>query len=159
MLVYVWSQMSCCKWLKLSSEFHFAVQHAEPRYMKLWHHNDLIYARYHHWHFWQFCCSKHDVTMVSDCQATERMRNDHSGSNVLKMGRHNTLLLLTVITKVPVECILNQHNYVCVIFWWRKQKKMQNVAELYCHASNIYLWLQTLWSSQMEKNNYIFHIS
>ena len=36
-----------------------------------------------------------------------------------------------------------------------KRKKTQKLAELYCRTGNMYVWLQTLWSSQIEKNNYI----
>ena len=86
-LVYVWSQMSCCKWLNLSLEFSFAVRHAGPRYRKLWRHNDLIYTLIIIDAFVnKFNCSKHDVTMVSGSQATGRTCNDYSGSKVLKMG-------------------------------------------------------------------------
>ena len=58
----------------------------------------------------KFNFSKHDVTMTSGSQAAVRTCNDYSGSNVQsfcsRCGRHNTLLLLTVITKVLVECII-----------------------------------------------------
>ena len=93
--------------------------------------------------------------MVSGCETTVCTCNNYSGSNVLKMGRHDTILLLTVITKVLVECIIELQSYVCVIFWWSNQKKAQKVAELYCRSKNIYLWMHTLWSSHIEKNNYI----
>ena len=57
-----------------------------------------------------FNCSKHDVTMASGSQATVRTCNLYSGSNVRRFcsrcGRHNTLSLLTVITKVLVEYIV-----------------------------------------------------
>ena len=36
-----------------------------------------------------------------------------------------------------------------------KRKKTQKLAELYCRTGNMYVWLQTLWPSQIEKNNYI----
>ena len=52
---------------------------------------------------------------------------------------------------------LNQHSYVRVRFQWSNQKKTQKLAESYCCACNIYLWLQALWSSQTEKNNYIWN--
>ena len=58
----------------------------------------------------KFYCSKHDVTMASGSQATVRTCNDYSGSTVRsfssRCGRHDTLLLLTVITKVLVERII-----------------------------------------------------
>ena len=86
-LVYVWSETSCCKWLKISLEFNFTLWHAEPRYTKLWRYNDLIYVHYYHWRFCQkFNCSKHDATMVSGSQVTVCTCNDYSDSNVLKMG-------------------------------------------------------------------------
>ena len=53
-LVCVWSQMSCCNWLKLSLEFNFAVRHisghTEPAMRS---YNLTIYARYYHWRFCQ----------------------------------------------------------------------------------------------------------
>ena len=92
-------------------EFNFAVRHTEACFTKLWRHNDLIYARYHHWRFCQkINCSKPDVTNVSGSQATERTCNNYSGSNERSfcpcMKRHDTLLLLSIITKVVVECII-----------------------------------------------------
>ena len=57
-----------------------------------------------------FICSKHDVTMACSSQATVRTFNDYSGSKVRssssRCGRHDTLSLLTVITKVLIECII-----------------------------------------------------
>ena len=48
--------------------------------------------------------------MASGSQATERTCKDYSGSKVRsfssRCGRHDTLSLLTVITKVLVECII-----------------------------------------------------
>ena len=58
----------------------------------------------------KFNCSKHDVTMVSGSLATVCTCNDYRGSNVgsfcSRCGRHDTLSLLTVITKALVECII-----------------------------------------------------
>ena len=54
-----------------------------------------------------------------------------------------------------LNALLNQYSFVGGIFWWSNQKKTQKWAELYCRTSNIYIWLQTLWSSQIEKSNYI----
>ena len=51
-LICVWSQMSCCKWLKLSSSAAHQWDH-RTRYAKLWRYNDLIYAHYYHWRFCQ----------------------------------------------------------------------------------------------------------
>ena len=104
----VWSQMNCCEWLKLSLKFNLAVRHAEPRYTKLWGHNDLIYARYYHWSFVnKFNCSKLGVIMVSGSQATLCTCNDYSGSNVLKIGATR----YSIVT----DC-----NYVssCLLHYW-----------------------------------------
>ena len=58
----------------------------------------------------KFSCSKHDVTMASGRQGTVRTCNDYISSKVRsfssRCGRHDTLSLLTVITKVFVECII-----------------------------------------------------
>ena len=54
-------------------------------------------------------CSKHDVTMVSDSQATVRSVTITAAPmcNISSQGGGNTtLLLLTVITKVLDECII-----------------------------------------------------
>ena len=71
--------------------------------------------------------------MVSGSQATVCTYNDYSEAICSGWGRHGTLLLLTVITKDIT----------------------QKFAELYCRSRCIYLWLQALLSSQIEKNNYI----
>ena len=60
--------------------------------------------------------------MVSGSQATVRTCNDHNSSKVRsfssRCGRQNTLSLLTVITKVLVECIIepasNELGPTCV---------------------------------------------
>ena len=113
------------------------------RYAKLWRHNDLIYARYHHWRFVnKFNCFKHDVTIASGSQATVRKCNDYSGSNARSFSsrcrRHDTLSLLTVITKVLVEGIIEPVSCARVRFWRSNQKKMQKLAELFCRTGNIY---------------------
>ena len=60
----------------------------------------------------KFDCSKHDITMrmARGSEATERKCDDYSGNKVRsfssRCGRHDTLWLLTVITKVLVECII-----------------------------------------------------
>ena len=104
--------------------------------------------------------SKRDVTMASGSQSTVRTRKGYSGSNVRsycsRCRRHDTLLLLAVITKVPVECIIELSlSHVRARIWCSNQKKMQKLAELFCRTSNIYSQLQTLWSSQTKKNNKI----
>ena len=82
-------------------------------------------------------CSKHDVTMVSGSQATVRTCYECNDSNVRsffsRWERPNTLLSLTVIMEVLVECIIEQR----VRFWWSILKKTQKLAELYCRTSNI----------------------
>ena len=56
--------------------------------------------------FNKFDCPKHDVTMVSGSQEAEHTCTDYSGSNVpsfcSRWGRHDTLLLLTVIMEILV---------------------------------------------------------
>ena len=58
----------------------------------------------------KFDCSKHDVTVASGSQATVHTCNNYSGSKVQsfssRCGQHDTLLLLTVITKVLVRRII-----------------------------------------------------
>ena len=72
------------KWATVNNS-NFGVRHAEPRYTKLWRHNNLIYAMIIDIFVNKFNCSKHDVTIVSGSQATMCTCNDYSGSNVLKM--------------------------------------------------------------------------
>ena len=98
----------------------------------------------------KFNCSKQDVTMVSGSQATVRTCNDHSGSNVRsfssRCGRHNTLSLLTVITKVLVECIIepasNELGPTCVSNFneaiKRKCRNWQNILPYRLPVSFIY---------------------
>ena len=92
-----------------------------------------------------FNCSNHDVTMVSGSQATVRTCNDHSGSKVRnfssRCGRHDTLALLTIITKVLVECIIepasNEIGPVCVSDFnkaiKRKCRNWQNILPYRCN--------------------------
>ena len=120
-LICVWSQMSCYKWLKLSFEFNFAVRHTSG------HTNPLREIMTSQWSNLsaiiidafvnKFNCSKHDVTMASGSQATVSTCNDYSGSKVQsfssRCGRHDTLSLLTVITKV-LSRYRYAHIYTCV---------------------------------------------
>ena len=142
-------KMSCCKWLQLSLEFNFAVRqtngHTEPRYAKLWRHNDIIYARYYH------------VTLLSTNLIVPSMMSQwpaavgqqfarvmiRSGRNVRsfcsRCGRHDTLLLLIVIAKVLVECIIAPAlSYVPVRFYVNRAIKMQKLSESFCRTGNIY---------------------
>ena len=143
--------MSCCKWVKLGLELNFAVRHTsghtEPATRSydvtmIWSTRAIIIDAFVN----KFNGSKHDVTMASGSQATVRTCNDYSGSNMRSLcsrcGRHDTLSLLTVITKVLVECIIE--NYIepelrARQILWSNQKKMQKLAELFCRTGNIYL--------------------
>ena len=123
-LVCVWSQMSCCKWVKLSLDFNFTVRHTSG-------HTELLHkAMTSQWYSLRaiiivafvnkFNCSKHDVTMARGSQATVHTCKDYSSSNVRicsRCRRHDTLLLLTTVTKVLVECIIEPAlGYLCVRF-------------------------------------------
>ena len=107
----------------------------------------------------KFNCSKHDVTMVNSSQATVHLCNDYSSSNVLSFcSRWATWYSIVTDCNYKSSCwvIYWSSTAMCVPdFWWSNQKKMQNLAEANYHIGNIYLWLQTLWSSQREKHNYI----
>ena len=88
--------------------------------------------------------------MVSGSQATVRTCNDHSSSKVRsfssRCGRHNTLSLLTVITKVLVECIIepasNELGPTCVSNFneaiKRKCRNWQNILPYRLPVSFIY---------------------
>ena len=86
------------------------MRHTDPRYARLWRHNELIYSHYHTWRFCQQFDSKHDVTMVSDSQATLLKCNDYSGSNMRSFcsmwGRHDTIV---------IDC--NYESFCWVHFW------------------------------------------
>ena len=150
-LICVWSRMSCCKWLKLSLEFNFAVRHTsghtEPA---TWRYDvtmvqstrAIIIDAFAN----KFNCSKHDETMASGCQATVRTCNDYSGSKVRsfssRCARHDIISLLTVITKVLVECIIEPAmSYApraCQILM-EQSKENAEIGRLFCRTGNIYL--------------------
>ena len=101
--------------------------------------------------------------MVSGSQTAEFTCNDCSGINVRsfcsRWGRHETLLFLTVITKVLVEWITEPAWLRACHILMEQSKENAEVGRIkYCRTSNIYLWLQTLWSSQIEKNKYISYV-
>ena len=91
----------------------------------------------------KFNCSKL-VTMDSRSLATGHMSDDYSSSNersfCSRCGWHDTLLLLTVLMKVLVECIIETAlSYVSVRFEWNNKKKLQKLAALFFCTGNIYL--------------------
>ena len=87
--------------------------------------------------------------MVSGSQAPVRSCDDYSRSNVRsfcsRCGRHDTILSLTVITKVLVECIIEPAQLrVCHILMEQSNENAEVVRIKYCRTNNIYSWLQTL---------------
>ena len=142
-LICVWSQMSCCKWLKLSLEFNFTVRHtsghtesATRSYdvtMILSTHAIIIDAFVNN-----FNCSKHDVTMASGSQATVRTCNDYSDSKVRSFSSKVRATWYSIVTDCNYESSCWAHywasnelgpTYVRARFQWNNQKKMLKLAE------------------------------
>ena len=98
----------------------------------------------------KFDCSKYDLTMASGSQATVRTCNDYSGSKVRsfssRCGRHDTLSLLTVITKVLVERIIEPAmSYVLELYVrmcqisMEQSKENAEIGRIFCRTGSIYL--------------------
>ena len=147
-LLCVWTQMSCGKWRKLNLELDFTVRHTRAIIIE-------VFVN-------KFNCSKHDVTIVSGGQAKVRTCNGYGGSNVLSFcsnwRQYNSLLLLTVIMKVLVECIIEPAQLLaspgCQVLM-EQSEEMQKLAKLYYRIGNIYWWLHTLEWSSKTKNTFI----
>ena len=110
--IYLW--YACVETLGLMHSIELSPVHIE--YFLNISKTDLVmvHGRYALWFLHErptvnkFNCSKHGVTMTSSSQATVHTCNDYSDNNVWsfcsRSGRQDTLLLLTRITKVLVEC-------------------------------------------------------